>query len=163
MPAKSAVLESPYKAPALVGAVLEGEVLCAERHAGKWVVVYFYPRDMTPGCTTESRDFARLAPQFAAQGALVYGVSKDSCESHRKFTSRDGLESILLISDTGSLCEDFGVWKEKSNYGKKYMGIERTTFLLDPRGEVRARWEKVKVDGHAEAVLSTLRELASDA
>ena len=153
------ILETPYRAPALSGHILAGEALDAARHAGQWVVLYFYPKDMTPGCTTESRDFQRLASEFAAAGASVYGVSKDSCESHRKFAEKEGIKGFLLISDPGPLCDAFGVWKEKTNYGKTYMGIERSTFLIDPAGQVRARWLKVRVDGHAQAVLETLQSL----
>ena len=153
------ILESPYAAPTLSGHILAGEAFDVARHAGQWVVLYFYPKDMTPGCTTESRDFQRLASKFTAAGASVYGASKDSCESHRKFAEKEGLSGFLLISDPGPLSEAFGVWKEKTNYGKTYMGIERSTFLIDPAGQVRARWSKVRVDGHADAVLQTLSSL----
>lgn len=158
-PVARAILEAPYVSPSLVGLVAEGEPLKASAHKGKWVVLYFYPKDMTPGCTVESRDFQSLAAAFAQEGAVVFGVSKDSCESHAKFSAKEGLGNIVLISDTQGLCEAFGVWAEKRNYGKTYMGIVRSTFLIDPKGHVRAQWSKVKVEGHAEAVLATLKEL----
>ena len=154
-----AVLEAPFAAPALSGLVGEGVPLKPSQHKGKWVVLYFYPKDMTPGCTLESRDFQRLATAFAKAGAVVFGVSKDSCASHAKFSAKEGLEDVVLISDAQSLCDDFGVWAEKRNYGKTYMGIVRSTFLIDPAGHVRAKWLKVKVDGHAQDVLSTLQDL----
>jgi len=158
--ANKAILETTYAAAPLAGLTSDGEKVCTKMHAGKWLVVYFYPKDMTPGCTTESRDFQSLARAFEKEGALVFGVSKDSCESHRKFVTKEGLHDFRLISDeSGALCDAFGVWKEKKNYGKTYMGIERSTFLVDPHGQVRARWEKVRVDGHAQAVLDTLRAL----
>jgi thioredoxin-dependent peroxiredoxin len=153
------ILAVPYRAPSLTGKILAGETLKASRHAGKWVVLYFYPKDMTSGCTLESRDFQSLSAAFAKAGAALYGASKDSCESHSKFAEKEGLKGFLLISDEGNLCSDFGVWQEKSNYGKTYMGIVRSTFLIDPAGMVRARWTKVRVADHAQAVLDTLLSL----
>jgi peroxiredoxin Q/BCP len=114
---------------------------------------------MTPGCTLEARDFEALKDEFKRQDAVVIGVSKDSCESHRKFAQKEGLSFMLLSDEGGDLCERFGVWKEKSMYGKTFMGIERSTFLLNPKGNVVAHWPKVKVDGHASSVLSTLKKV----
>lgn len=125
----------------------------------KAVVLYFYPKDDTSGCTTEAKDFTALADAFAAAGAVVVGVSKDSAASHDKFVKKHGL-GVILASDEGSdVCERYGVWVEKSMYGKKYMGIERTTFLIDGAGTVRNVWRKVKVPGHAEEVLAAVKAL----
>jgi thioredoxin-dependent peroxiredoxin len=163
MPTKKSPILSPeevYVSPLVEAVTSEGKRLTKSVYQKRWLVLYFYPRDLTPGCTVESRDFQSLASEFSELGALVLGVSKDSCESHRKFADKEGLSDIVLLSDAdGSLCEAFDVWKEKSNYGRKYMGIERSTFLIDPSGQVRARWLKVKVDGHAQAVLETLHTL----
>jgi peroxiredoxin Q/BCP len=125
----------------------------------KAVVLYFYPKDDTSGCTAEAKDFTALAGEFEKAGAVVVGVSKDSPSSHDKFVSKHGL-GVVLASDEGSdVCERYGVWVEKSMYGKKYMGIERTTFLIDGAGVIRNVWRKVKVPGHAEAVLAAVKAL----
>ncbi|MEL6618969.1 MAG: peroxiredoxin [Pseudomonadota bacterium] len=123
------------------------------------VVLYFYPRDDTPGCTKEAIAFSQHLDQFAAAGARVFGVSKDSVASHAKFTAKKDLTVPLLSDEHGSVCEDYGVWKEKNMYGKKYMGIERTTVLIDAKGDVAMVWPKVKVPGHAEAVLAAVQAL----
>ncbi|MDB6453577.1 peroxiredoxin [Falsirhodobacter sp. 20TX0035] len=124
---------------------------------GGKVVLYFYPRDDTPGCTLEAQDFDRLAPQFAAAGAKVIGISRDTLASHQKFCGKHGL-GITLASDTGTVAEDYGVWVEKNLYGKKSMGIERSTFLIAD-GRILSEWRKVKVAGHAEAVLAAAQTL----
>ncbi|WP_136685570.1 peroxiredoxin [Falsirhodobacter xinxiangensis] len=122
------------------------------------VVLYFYPRDDTPGCTLEAQDFNRLKPEFDAAGVRVIGISKDSLAAHEKFCDKHGL-GITLASDTGTVAEDYGVWVEKNMYGKKSMGIERATFLIDGSGEIVRDWRKVKVAGHAEEVLAAARGL----
>ena len=125
----------------------------------KAVVLYFYPKDDTSGCTAEAQAFTEHAAAFEAAGAVVVGVSKDSVKSHDKFVSKYGL-GVILASDEGSdVCERYGVWVEKSMYGKKYMGIERSTFLIDGAGQIRNVWRKVKVPGHAEEVLAAVRAL----
>jgi thioredoxin-dependent peroxiredoxin len=129
---------------------------------GAPLVVYFYPKDDTPGCTTEARDFSALAGAFAQIGVHVIGVSKDSTASHAKFAKKHAL-TVELVADTADLCEQFGVWVEKSMYGKTYMGIERATFLIDAEGRVVEAWRKVKVKGHAESVLARAREIAAQA
>lgn len=125
----------------------------------KAVVLYFYPRDDTPGCTTEAIAFTALLARFEAAGAVVLGVSKDSVAKHDKFRDKHGLAVTLLADEAGAVCEAYGVWVEKTMYGKTSMGIERSTFLIDPAGIVRAVWRKVKVEGHAEAVLEALAGL----
>jgi peroxiredoxin Q/BCP len=123
------------------------------------VVVYFYPKDDTPGCTLEAQDFnARLA-EFTAAGATVIGISKDSVKSHDKFCKKHGLSIVLASDETGTTCEDYGVWLEKSMYGKTYMGIERTTVLIDGTGQVARVWNKVSVKGHADEVLAAVKAL----
>lgn len=126
---------------------------------GRSVVLYFYPKDDTPGCTKEAIGFTERAADFEKAGAVVLGVSKDSVAKHDKFVAKHEL-GVTLISDEGSdICERYGVWVEKSMYGKKYMGIERATFLIDPDGVVRAVWRKVKVPGHVDAVLAAVQAL----
>ena len=123
------------------------------------VVVYFYPRDDTSGCTKENEAFTAMESDFAALGVRVFGISKDSMASHEKFMTKKSLTVPLLSDENGSASEDFGVWKEKNMYGKKYMGIERTTYLIDANGDIAMVWPKVKVPGHAEAVLAAVQAL----
>ncbi|MFO7855703.1 MAG: thioredoxin-dependent thiol peroxidase [Paracoccaceae bacterium] len=126
---------------------------------GKAVVLYFYPKDDTSGCTKEAVAFTGLAEAFEAAGAVVLGVSKDGVSKHDKFKAKHDL-GVTLLSDEGSdVCERYGVWVEKSMYGRKYMGVERATFLIDVDGRVAQVWRKVKVPGHAEAVLEAVRAL----
>jgi thioredoxin-dependent peroxiredoxin len=126
---------------------------------GKSVVVYFYPKDDTSGCTVEALDFSRLAGEFEAANTIVLGVSKDKVASHDKFKAKHGL-NVMLASDTEtSVSEAFGVWVEKSMYGRKYMGLERATFLLNKSGVIAAIWRKVKVPGHAQVVLEAAQAL----
>ncbi|MEQ3710199.1 MAG: thioredoxin-dependent thiol peroxidase [Tateyamaria sp.] len=126
---------------------------------GGAVILYFYPRDDTPGCTKESIAFSEHLAAFEAAGAKVFGISKDSVASHAKFAAKKELTVPLLSDEHGSVCEDYGVWKEKNMYGKKYMGIERTTYLIDANGHIAMVWPKVKVPGHAEAVLAAVQAL----
>ncbi|SFB81461.1 peroxiredoxin [Tropicimonas isoalkanivorans] len=125
----------------------------------KVVVLYFYPRDDTSGCTTEAVDFTGALAEFEAAGAVVLGVSKDTVEKHDKFRDKHELGVILLSDAESDVCERYGVFKEKKMYGKTFMGIERTTFLIDGEGIVREVWPKVKVQGHADAVLEAVRGL----
>ena len=136
----------------------DGSVTLSAIYPGK-VVLYFYPKDDTPGCTLEAQDFSALAAEFAAAGTTVIGISKDSVKAHDKFCAKHGLQVILASDETGRTCEDYGVWGEKKNYGKTYMGITRTTFLIDGEGRIAQIWPKVKVNGHAEAVLEAARKL----
>jgi thioredoxin-dependent peroxiredoxin len=127
--------------------------------AGKYVVLYFYPKDDTSGCTKEATGFSEKAAEFEAANTVIIGVSKDSVASHDKFVAKHGL-GVILLSDEGSdVTERFGSWVEKSMYGKKYMGIDRSTFLIDGTGTVRQIWRKVKVPGHVEEVLAAARAL----
>jgi thioredoxin-dependent peroxiredoxin len=126
---------------------------------GKAVVLYFYPKDMTSGCTVESQEFRDLYDRFKRSGAKVFGVSRDSLKSHDKFCEKESLPFPLLSDADEKLCQQFDVIKEKSLYGRKYMGIERSTFLIDAQGVLRQEWRKVKVDGHAREVLEAVRAL----
>lgn len=128
----------------------------AEFRAGRRLVLYFYPKDDTPGCTTEARDFTAAAPAFANLGVVVLGVSKDSRDRHRKFIDKHGLTVALAVDDS-ALCEAFGVWGERSLYGRTYMGIERATFAIAADGRIEHLWRKVKVARHVAEVLATLR------
>jgi thioredoxin-dependent peroxiredoxin len=121
---------------------------------GGWACVYFYPKDDTSGCTREAQDFTDMAPAFETAGVQVVGISKDSVASHGKFAAKHNLAVRLLSDESGAACEAFGVWVEKSMYGKKYMGIERATFLFDAQGRLVEQWRKVKVPGHVQAVLA---------
>ncbi|MGR3635388.1 MAG: peroxiredoxin [Shimia sp.] len=123
------------------------------------VVLFFYPRDNTSGCTKESIAFSELLPEFEAAGAHVFGVSKDSLSSHDKFIAKQNLTVPLLSDEHGTVCEDFGVWTEKKMYGKTFMGIVRSTFLINADGTIARHWPKVKVDGHAAEVLEALKAL----
>jgi peroxiredoxin Q/BCP len=127
--------------------------------AGQTVVVYFYPKDDTSGCTKEAIAFTEAAEDFAAAGAVVLGVSKDPEKQHDMFKEKHGLSVTLLSDEDGAVCGAYGVWVEKSMYGRKYMGIERATFLIGPDGAFRQIWRKVKVPGHAAAVLKAARSL----
>lgn len=130
-------------------------------HAGRWLVLYFYPKDSTPGCTTEGLDFNALLPEFEALGADVLGVSRDSVKSHDNFCAKQGFAFPLVSDADEALCRAFDVVREKNMYGRKVMGIERSTFLVDPRGRIARAWRKVKVAGHAQAVLDALRDAAA--
>ncbi len=123
------------------------------------MVLYFYPKDMTSGCTAEACAFEAALPRFEGLDAVVLGVSKDSVESHEKFRQKEGLTFTLLSDADSDVSERYGVWKEKSMYGKKYMGIERTTFLIDEAGRIARVFPHVKVDGHDEEVLSALEAM----
>ena len=127
---------------------------------GKWSVLYFYPKDATPGCTTEGLDFTAAHAQFAALGADIFGVSRDSLASHERFRDKQGFVFALVSDEQEVLCQAFEVIKEKNLYGKVSLGIERSTFLFNPQGAVVREWRKVKVDGHVAEVLEVLREYA---
>lgn len=134
-----------------------GEKISLKDLRGKVVVLFFYPKDMTPGCTQEACDFRDYSKDFKKAGAIVLGVSKDSVESHQKFIEKHVLSFPLLADIQGKACEAYGVWKEKSLYGRKYMGIERTTFVIGADGKVQNIFRKVKVKDHAKEILELLR------
>ncbi len=136
-----------------------GDMVTLSALQPKAVVLYFYPRDDTSGCTKEALGFTEHADAFAAAGAVVLGVSKDSVAKHEKFVAKYDLGVALLSDEEGDVCERYGVWTEKKMYGKSFMGIERATFLIDGAGRVARVWRKVKVPGHVEEVLDAVRAL----
>lgn len=136
-----------------------GETITLSALKGKPVVIYFYPKDDTPGCTKEACGFRDQLPDFSGLGATVIGISKDTAAKHDKFKAKYKLTFPLASDADGTVCEDYGVWVEKNMYGKKYMGIERATFLIDANGKIAKVWRKVKVPGHVEAVLEAAKAL----
>lgn len=136
-----------------------GGELTLQSFAGKTLVLYFYPKDDTSGCTREAIDFNALRPAFTEAGAEVVGISPDSARSHDAFKAKHGLSFPLAADENKETCQAYGVWAEKSMYGRKYMGVERTTFLVGPDGRIAEIWPKVSVKGHAEAVLAAAQAL----
>jgi peroxiredoxin Q/BCP len=147
-----------------IGAKAPGFKLCSDARrevalktlSGKKIVLFFYPKDMTPGCTQEACDFRDLHREFQKKNAVVFGVSKDSVESHKKFKTKYGFPFELLSDESGKVLESYKVWKEKSLYGRKYMGIERTTIVIDEKGKISQIYPKVSVSGHVDEVLRAL-------
>ena len=149
----------PNKAPSVILPNEIGKIIDLKDFRPNPIVLFFYPRDNTSGCTTEARDFTENLKLFDGAKVSVFGVSKDSIESHEKFIKKQGLAISLLSDEDGTVCEDFGVWKEKSMYGKTYMGIERSTFIIDGKGLVVKEWRRVKVAGHVKAVLQEIEKI----
>ena len=135
-----------------------GDDVSLEQYRGKYVVLYFYPKDATPGCTTEACDFRDAYEDFSALNAVILGVSPDDDKKHTKFIAKHGLPFSLLVDSDNAVSEQYGVWVLKKMYGREYMGIERSTFLIDPQGKVVGEWRKVKVKGHIQELLSTLQQ-----
>jgi peroxiredoxin Q/BCP len=158
-PASGVSLRTGQNAPAFELPADTGEVFSLAGLKGKKVVLYFYPKDDTPGCTQEACDFRDNFARVQAAGAVVLGISKDSIELHKKFKAKHSLPFALLADVDGKMIQDYGVWKEKSMYGRTYMGIERTTFLIDENGKIRKIYPKVKVSGHVDEVLKDLKSL----
>ncbi len=156
----TAPIEKGAKVPAFKLPTDDGGSISPAELAGRPAVIYFYPKDDTPGCTTEAKDFTHLAPKFEAAGVSVIGISPDSLKKHQKFREKHDLNIRLAADEDHAVAEKFGVWIEKSMYGRKYMGIDRSTFLIDAKGRVAEVWRKVKVPGHAEEVLAAARNLA---
>jgi peroxiredoxin Q/BCP len=137
----------------------EGKQVCTGDLMGKWTVLYFYPKDNTPGCTMEAKDFTCEVEKFSNEGAQIVGVSPDSEKSHLKFIGKHDLKITLLSDPEHMVLESFGAWKAKKMYGREFMGVERSTFLIDPEGTVRKLWRKVKVPGHVDEVFEALTSL----
>jgi len=135
------------------------EEICLRDLKGKWIVLYFYPKDNTPGCTTEAQDFTKALKDFEKLNAIVLGVSPDSPKKHRNFIEKKDLKITLLSDEDKELCKTFGCWQLKKFMGKEYMGVVRSTYIIDPDGKIAAKWEKVKVKGHVEEVKKKLEEL----
>ncbi|RUL79872.1 peroxiredoxin [Dyella choica] len=144
------------KVPKLHGVTGDGSTLKLDSLKGQWVVLYFYPKDSTPGCTSEAQDFRDLYPKFQKRHAEIIGVSRDSVKSHANFASKQELPFPLLSDADEAWCQAFDVIHEKVLYGKRHMGVVRSTFLIDPDGKLAAQWRGVKVPGHAQAVLDAI-------
>ena len=153
------LIEPGQKAPAFSLTDQHGQMHRLSDYAGRPVVLYFYPKDDTPGCTTEACGFRDSMPDFAKVDAAIIGISKDSVARHDKFKSKYDLPFTLAADEDGKICEAYGTWIEKSLYGRRYMGIDRATFLIDEKGILRGEWRKVKVKGHVDEVLEAARAL----
>ncbi len=152
------------KAPQITLPDQNGEIVSLTDFEGeKYVILYFYPKDATPGCTTQACDFRDSYESFSDLNAVILGVSPDNEASHKRFIEKQGLPFSLLVDEKNEAAEAYGVWKLKKMFGKEYMGIERSTFLIDPTGTVVKEWRKVKVAGHIEEALATLEQLTKKA
>lgn len=151
-------VEIGKQAPDFTLEAQNGEKITLSNLKGKNVVVYFYPKDMTPGCTTEACDFRDQHEQFEKLDAVILGISPDPIDRHQKFVDKYGLPFLLLADTDHQVAEAYGVWKLKKNFGKEYMGIERSTFIIDKQGNIAKEWRKVKVKGHVEEALSYIKE-----
>lgn len=136
--------------------------ICLRDLKGKWIVLYFYPKDNTPGCTTEACDFSEAAPDFSTLNAVILGVSADSTAKHRNFIEKKDLTITLLSDESKGMLEEYGVWSLKKNYGKEYMGIVRSTLIINPEGTIKALWKNVRVKGHVQVVKEKLQELQGE-
>ncbi len=152
------MLEIGKKAPDFYLKNQDDEEVCLKDFIGKKVVLYFYPKDDTSGCTKEACSFSDDLPKFSKIDAVILGVSPDSVKSHKKFSGKYKLKFDLLADEEKKVVEKYGVWKEKSMYGRKYMGVERTTFIIDEKGKIKKIFNKVKVDGHNKEVLEALKD-----
>ena len=153
------MLEVGTKAPEFCLPNQDDVEICLRDLKGKWIVLYFYPRDNTPGCTTEACEFTEAMPQFDDMDAIILGVSADSTKKHRNFIEKKELGITLLSDEETKMMQAYGVWALKKNYGKEYMGIVRSTYIINPKGEIAEAWTKVRVKGHVEAVKTRLKEL----
>ena len=149
------------KAPDFQMPAENGKTVSLSDYSGGFLCLYFYPKDNTPGCTVEAKDFSAMKADFEASNCQILGVSRDSVKKHENFIAKPELTISLGADLEGQVTEDYGVWVEKKMYGKTYMGIQRATFLISPTGEIAEVWPKVKVKGHAEDVLARLKELQS--
>lgn len=136
--------------------------ICLTALKGKWVVLYFYPKDNTSGCTLEARSFSDNIDLFKSANAVVIGISPDSCESHGKFIEKNSLDLVLLSDESHEILEKYGVWQKKKMYGREFMGVVRTTYIISPDGKVAEVFPKVKVKGHSDAVMDRLKALSGD-
>ena len=149
------------KAPIFKGECTGNKTVDLNELKGQNVVLYFYPKDSTPGCTTEGQDFRDLKAQFTKSNTIIFGLSRESIKSHENFKKKEKFNFDLISDPDEKICKKYDVIKEKSMYGKKYMGIERSTFLIDAKGKLRQEWRKVKVTGHAKEVLEAVKDLSS--
>jgi len=160
--AATPAVETVKRLPDLSFVLQDGRKAKFSDYKGRWLVLYFYPKDSTPGCTIEAGDFRDLSAAFAKAGAAILGVSRDSQKSHCNFIAKQSLNFDLISDADEAVCNAFGVIKEKNMYGRKVLGIERSTFLADPKGNIVRSWRGVKVPGHAQAVLDALNESRAD-
>ncbi|HOG14745.1 MAG TPA: peroxiredoxin [Synergistales bacterium] len=154
------MVEEGTKAPPFCLKDSTGRERCLEEFTGKWVVLYFYPKDNTSGCTLEAIEFSALEEEFKNLGAVVIGISPDTCESHARFIGKNNLTVLLLSDPEKKVLEPYGAWRLKKMYGRESMGVARSTVLVSPRGEVARTWKSVKAAGHAAKVLEALKEAA---
>jgi peroxiredoxin Q/BCP len=154
----SIILKKGDKAPEFKLPDKDGKKISLKDYRGKWVIVYFYPKDDTPGCTIEAREFTKSIDDFAKLDAVILGISGDTAESHIKFTEKYGLKITLLSDEDHNVMENFGAWGIKKMFGKEYWGVIRSTFLIDPDGNIAAPWYKVQVKGHVDDVKKVLSE-----
>lgn len=153
------MLEVGNKAPEFCLPNQDDVEICSRDLKGKWIVLYFYPKDNTPGCTTEACEFTEAEPQFDSLNAIILGVSADSTKKHRNFIEKKELGITLLSDESTEMMQEYGVWQMKKNYGREYMGIVRTTFIIDPKGIIQAVWNNVRVKDHVAKVQEKLAEL----
>ena len=156
------MLQIGDRASAFCLANQDEEEVCLRDLQGSWIVLYFYPKDNTPGCTTEACEFTAAAPDFSGLGAVILGVSPDSPQKHRNFIEKKKLGITLLSDEEKEVCEAYGVWQLKKFMGREYMGVVRSTFVINPDGKIAAVWEKVRVKAHVEAVRQRLCELVGE-
>lgn len=154
-------LAEKSKAPAFTAPTDGGGTFSLKQAKGQWLVLYFYPKDDTSGCTAEACDFRDSMARLASAGILVVGVSPDSVKSHDKFKAKYDLPFMLVSDEDHTVCEAYDTWKQKSMYGRTYMGVERTTYIIDPKGIIRKTFEKVSVKGHVDAVIHELTTLGA--
>lgn len=160
-PKEMSMLKAGDKAPEFCLPNQDEAQVCLRDVVGKWIVLYFYPKDNTPGCTTEACDFTASMPQFDELDAVILGVSPDSPKKHRNFIEKKELGITLLSDESTEMAQSYGVWQLKKMCGKEYMGIVRTTFLINPEGKIAKIWENVKVKGHVDAVRQSLAEFGA--
>ena len=156
------MVEVGQKAPEFCLPNQDNVEICLRDLKGKWVVLYFYPKDLTPGCTTEACEFTEALPDFEGLDAIILGVSPDSVQKHQKFIEKKDLKITLLSDEDKEVLKAYGAWGPKKLYGKEYEGVIRSTFIIDPEGKIAAVWPKVRVKGHVEAVKQKLEELKNE-
>ncbi len=156
------MLEINQKAPEFCLPNQDDIEICLRDLSGKWIVLYFYPKDNTPGCTVEACEFTSALPEFEDLNAVILGISPDSSKKHRNFIEKKGLQITLLADEDKKVLESYEVWQLKKMYGREYMGVVRSTFIISPNQDIKAVWKKVKVKGHVEAVKEKLKELQAE-
>jgi len=155
------MIEVGEKAPEFCLSNQDEVQICLRDLRGQWIVLYFYPKDNTPGCTTEACEFTESQDEFSNLDAMIIGVSPDSPKKHRNFIEKHKLGITLLADEEKEMLQEYGVWQMKKNYGKEYMGVVRSTYIINPKGEIAALWTKVRVKDHVDAVREKLKELVS--